>query len=88
MARSTFNLGLFLEKEKLKTSGTNFMSWFRTLRILLAPHQMTYVLESAVGDAPAEEASEDDDSDNEDDKPDEGTVRGIEILPGRENRGL
>ena len=60
MARSTFNLGPFLEKEKLKTSGTNFMSWFRTLRILLAPHQMTYVLESAVGDAPAEEASEDD----------------------------
>ena len=60
MARSTFNLGPFLEKENLKTSGTNFMSLFRTLRILLAPHQMTYVLESAVGDTPAKEASEDD----------------------------
>ena len=58
MSRPTFNLGPFLEKENLKTSGTNFMSWFRTLRILLAPHQMTYVLESAVGDAPAEGASE------------------------------
>ena len=60
MARSTFNLGPFLAKENLKTSGTNFMSWFCTLRILLAPHQMTNVLESAVGDAPAEGASEDD----------------------------
>ena len=60
MDRSTFNLGPFIEKDKLKTSGTNFMSWFRTLRILLDPHQMTYVLESAVGDAPAEGASKDD----------------------------
>ena len=59
MSRSTFNLGPFLEKEKLKTNGTNFMSWFRTLRILLAPHKMTYVLEEAVGDAPSDNASED-----------------------------
>ena len=47
MSRPTFNLGPFLEKEKLKTNGSNFMSWFRNLRILLTPHKMGYVLEAA-----------------------------------------
>ena len=51
-ARPTFNLGQFLEKEKLKTNGSNFMSWFRTLRILLALSKMSYVLEAAIGDRP------------------------------------
>ena len=58
MSRATFNLGPFLEKEKLKTDGTNFMTWFRTLRILLAPHKMGYVLEAAVGNRPAVDAPE------------------------------
>ena len=56
MSRATFNLGPFLEKEKLKTDGTNFMTWFRTLRILLAPHKMGYVLEAAVGNHPTDKA--------------------------------
>ena len=56
MSRATFNLGPFLEKGKLKTDGTNFMTWFCTLRILLAPHKMGYVLEAAVCNRPAEEA--------------------------------
>src|SRR3954463_3269401 len=57
--RPTFNLGSFLEKDKLKTDGTNFTNWFRTLRILLVPLKMAYVLEGALGDAPAHDASQD-----------------------------
>ena len=57
MSRPTFNLGLFLEKEKLKTNGSNFMSWFRNLRILLTPHKVAYVIEAALGDPPADDAS-------------------------------
>jgi len=53
----TFNLGSFLEKDKLKTDGSNFTSWFRTLRILLIPLKMSYVLETALGDAPATTAT-------------------------------
>ena len=60
MSRPTFNLGLFLEKEKLTTNGSNFMSWFRNLRILLTPHKVAYVIEAAIGDKPADDASEDD----------------------------
>src|ERR1043165_2733020 len=57
--RPSFNLGLFLEKDKLKTDGSNFTNWFRTLRILLVPLKMTYILEGALGDAPADDASQD-----------------------------
>ena len=60
MSRPTFNLGPFLEKEKLKTDGSNFTAWFRTLRILLVLQKMNYVLEAALGDAPDASASQDD----------------------------
>ena len=56
-SRPTFNLGPFLEKEKLKTDGSNFTSWFHTLRILLIPLKMSYVLETALGDAPSATAT-------------------------------
>jgi hypothetical protein len=59
MSRLAFNLGAFLEKEKLKTDGSNFTTWFHTLRIILAPHRMGYALDAADGDAPKEEASND-----------------------------
>ena len=59
MSRPTFNLGPLLEKEKLKTDGSNFMTWYRTLRILLVPHKMSYVLEAALGDEPADTATQD-----------------------------
>ena len=49
--RPLFNLRSFLEKDKLKTDGSNFTNWFRTLRILLVPLKMAYVLEGALGDA-------------------------------------
>ena len=41
----TFNLSTFLEKDKLKTDGTNFTTWFRNLRILLVPYKLTYVID-------------------------------------------
>src|SRR4051812_38571196 len=57
--RPSFNLGSFLEKDKLKTDGSKFTNWFRTLRILLVPLKMAYVLEGALGDTPADDASQD-----------------------------
>src|SRR3954468_17704496 len=55
----SFNLGSFLEKDKLKTDGSNFTNFFCTLRILLVPLKMAYVLEVALGDAPPTDASQD-----------------------------
>src|SRR3954470_4415360 len=57
--RPSFNLGSFRDKDKLKTDGSNFTNWFRTLRILLVPLKMAYVLEAALGDAPLADASQD-----------------------------
>jgi hypothetical protein len=54
MYHPTFNLGAFLEKDILKTNGSNFTTWFHTLRIILAPRRMGYVLNAVVGDAPKE----------------------------------
>jgi hypothetical protein len=59
MSRPTFNLGQFLEKDKLKTNGSNFIDWQRNLRILLAPAKLTHVLEAAIGEPPAATASDD-----------------------------
>jgi hypothetical protein len=52
MSGPVFNLGAFREKEKLKTDGSNFTTWFRTLKIILTPHKMGYVLDAVVGAAP------------------------------------
>ena len=56
----SFNLGSFLEKDKLKTDGSNFTNWFCTLRILLVPLKMAYVLDAALGDALEDTATQDD----------------------------
>src|SRR3954471_24675913 len=55
----SFNLGSFLEKDKLKIDGSNFTNWFFTLRILLVPLKMAYVLVAALGDEPPADASQD-----------------------------
>jgi hypothetical protein len=60
MSRPTFNLGAFPEKEKLKTDGSNFTTWFCTLRIILAPHRMGYVLDAAISATPKGDPSNDD----------------------------
>ena len=52
----TFNLSTFLEKDKLKTDGTNFTAWFRNLRILLVPYKLTYVIEAELPAKPADSA--------------------------------
>src|ERR1041385_5049741 len=57
--RPSINLGSFLDRDKLKTGGSNFTNWFRTLRILLVPLKMAYVLKAAVGDEPPADASQD-----------------------------
>ena len=59
MAKSNFNFNVFAEKEKLKNNGSNFTNWFRNLRIILAGGQKDYVLEKALGDAPAIDAPAD-----------------------------
>ncbi|MEX5533334.1 hypothetical protein, partial [Pseudomonas syringae] len=43
-----------LEKEKL--SGTNFLDWYRNLRIVLKQEKKQHVLEEALPEPPAEEA--------------------------------
>jgi hypothetical protein len=60
MSCPIFNLVAFLEKEKIKTNGSNFTTWFRTLRIILAPRRMGYVLDAAIGKVPNMDASKDD----------------------------
>jgi hypothetical protein len=60
MSHPVFNLGAFLEKEKLKTDGSNFTTWFHTLRIILTPHKIGYVLDATVGAAPKTDTPKDD----------------------------
>ena len=45
-----FNFNAFLEKEKLKSNGSNFTDWFRNLRIILTAAQKAYVLDATLGD--------------------------------------
>jgi hypothetical protein len=45
---SVFNLRSVLEKEKL--NGTNFIDWYRNLRIVLGQEKKEYVLEQAYPD--------------------------------------
>jgi hypothetical protein len=56
---SAFPLAQLLEKEKLHESGTNFVDWFRNLRIVLKSAKKDYVLEQTLGPAPADNATED-----------------------------
>ena len=59
MARiAQFNFSAFLEKEKLKSSGSNFTDWHRNLRIILTGCKKQYVLDAALGDPPADDAPE------------------------------
>src|SRR3954453_19403838 len=60
MAPPAINFNAFLEKEKLKNTGSNFTDWFRNLRIILNAGQKTYVLDAPLGDPPAADAPEED----------------------------
>src|SRR3954471_5255279 len=58
MAAPTINFNAFLEKEKLKNNGSNFVDWFRNLRIVLNAGNLTYVLDAPLGDPPAANATD------------------------------
>ena len=48
-----------LRKKNLKTYGLNFTNWYRNLRIILEGCKKLYVLDVALGDPPADSASDD-----------------------------
>ena len=50
----TFNLRSIIEKEKL--NGTNFIDWFRNLRIVLKQEKKEYILESPYPEEPSVDA--------------------------------
>ncbi|KAK1662147.1 hypothetical protein QYE76_050306 [Lolium multiflorum] len=51
---SPINFNQFLEKEKLKSNGSNFTDWFRHVRIFLNGGNLQYVLDAPLGDPPPE----------------------------------
>ena len=53
MARATFNMNTLLEKDKLKSNGSNFTDWFRNVRIVLEAVKKVYVFDPALGAEPA-----------------------------------
>src|SRR3954466_4744178 len=75
MAKSNFNFNVFAEKEKLKNNGSNFTNWFRNLRIILSSGQKDYVLEKALGDAPAVDAPADEKDVYQSRKDDYGVIK-------------
>ena len=52
-----FNLGPFIEKEKLKGDGSNYADWIRSLRNVLRSAKMDYVLTTPLPVAPMAEAT-------------------------------
>src|SRR3954463_5131888 len=89
MAKSNFNFNVFAEKEKLRNNGSNFTNWFRNLRIILSGGQKDYVLESALGDAPAANAPADEKVVYQSRKDDYGVIKStmlFAIEPDLQNR--
>src|SRR3954447_1899778 len=58
MVSPTINFNAFLEKEKLKNNGRNFVDWFLNLRIVLNAGNLTYVLDAPLADPPAADATD------------------------------
>ena len=54
---STLLLRSILEKDKLKENGTNFIDWFRNLRIVLKQEKKSYVLDEAIPEPPPADAT-------------------------------
>ena len=63
MARpaQNFHLGVFLERERLKSTGANFNDWHRSLRILLLAHKKSYVIETELPTTPLAATASDED---------------------------
>ncbi|KAK1660487.1 hypothetical protein QYE76_048646, partial [Lolium multiflorum] len=58
MASPSINFNQFLEKEKLKSNGSNFTDWFRHVRIFLNGGNLQYVLDAPLGSPPPPAVSE------------------------------
>ena len=59
MARNnTTPLAAILEKEKLHESGTNFVDWYRNVRIVLKGAKKEYVIEQTLRNPPSAEATQ------------------------------
>ncbi|KAK1631887.1 hypothetical protein QYE76_006202 [Lolium multiflorum] len=58
MASPSINFNQFLEKEKLKSNGSNFTDWFRHVRIFLNGGNLQYVLDAPLGSPPPPVVSE------------------------------
>ncbi|KAK1617806.1 hypothetical protein QYE76_023323 [Lolium multiflorum] len=58
MASPSINFNQFLEKEKLKSNGSNFTEWFHHVRIFLNGGNLQYVLEAPLGSPPPPAVSE------------------------------
>ncbi|KAK1683693.1 hypothetical protein QYE76_044541 [Lolium multiflorum] len=58
MASPSINFNQFLEKEKLKSNGSNFTDWFRHVRIFLNGGNLQYVLDAPLGPPPPPAVSE------------------------------
>jgi hypothetical protein len=56
---NSFNINAFVEKEKLKTNGSNFTDWHRTMRIILAGCKKDYVIAKTLGNEPGDGATAD-----------------------------
>ncbi|KAK1602420.1 hypothetical protein QYE76_016753 [Lolium multiflorum] len=56
---SPINFNQFLEKERLKSNGSNFTDWFRHVRIFLTGGSLQYVLDAPLGPPPPPAVSED-----------------------------
>ncbi|KAK1692558.1 hypothetical protein QYE76_009255 [Lolium multiflorum] len=52
----SINFNQFLEKEKLKSNGSNFTDWFRHVSIFLTGGNLQYVLDAPLGAPPVETA--------------------------------
>ena len=65
MSRPSANLnrGLSLNIEKLKVDGSNFIKWYRSLRMLLEANDKLHVMRKPLGEIPGDHASEEDDTD-------------------------
>ena len=55
-----FDYGSFLRDEELKKDGSNFIEWYRHLRMLLVANDKLYVIQKPLGDKPGDSTSKED----------------------------
>ena len=58
MPAPTINFNQFLEKEKLKCDGSNYVDWIHHVRIVLTAGNLQYVLDAPLGPPPSDDATD------------------------------